>query len=323
MIKHIAWTVAAMSGVLLVAPSAWADNALGGSSSQFARDRNISVRQRPRPGFEANGAHLGGFTLFPRVTVSVTRDDNIYATQNGAVADTIVQVNPEVLLQSNWARNALDLYARAFINRYIEHTTEDANSYVFGGTGRLDVGRTSNITAGASWGRFIEPRTAPTAPGAAAEPTLYDLAQANLGALAELNRMRFEATGTFADYTYFNDTTTSGGTLVEDFRDRDEWTETGRAEYAVSPATSVYLTGGADQRDYRLKPPTVAFDQTSQGYNVQAGTNFDITHLIRGEVQVGEEAVRTGSAEGAAGRDQVRAAVGEGWADVAVLKLHD
>lgn len=287
MIKQISWTMVAVGGVMLTAPNAWADNALGGSSGNFTRNGNVSVRERPRPGLEATGAHLGGFTLFPRLTVSATRDDNIYAAQNAPTSDTIVQIAPEVLLQSNWARHALGLYARAFVNRYVDHTSENSNSYTFGGTGRLDIARASSLSGNASWGRFIEPRTAPTAPTAAAKPTEYNLAQAGLSGLTELNRMRFGGGFTFNNYKFLNGVTTSGAPLLENYRSRDEWTESAHVDYAVSPSTSVFVTGAVDQRNYRLRPPAVAFDQSSHGYNIQAGTNFDITHLIRGQVQAG------------------------------------
>jgi hypothetical protein len=38
-------------------------------ASNFKRDKNTSVRQRPRPDYEAIGVKTGGFTLYPRVTV--------------------------------------------------------------------------------------------------------------------------------------------------------------------------------------------------------------------------------------------------------------
>ena len=64
-------------------------------------------------------------------------------------------------------------------------------------------------------------------------------------------------------------------------------TFTGKAEYAVSPNTALFLAAAYNLKNYQLSPPTVAYNSNSQGYNIAGGVNFDITHLIRGELQLG------------------------------------
>ncbi|MCK5908823.1 MAG: outer membrane beta-barrel protein, partial [Caulobacter sp.] len=71
---------AAMACIALTAPQAVQAQDLG---SNFKRDKNVSVRQRPRPDYEAAGQKAGGFTLYPRVTADVERNDNIYAVAAG------------------------------------------------------------------------------------------------------------------------------------------------------------------------------------------------------------------------------------------------
>ncbi len=257
------------------------------TDSNFARDRNVSVFQRPRPDYEAPGIPAGGFTFYPRIVTDVVRDDNIYAGENTQVADWIFRVKPEAALQSNWSRHALALFAHAIFNRYASNTTEDTTDYGVGGSGRVDIERGSNLTTGGSFDRLTEPRTAPTSPGAATKPIRYDLWQANAGLVKEFNRLRLTGRVNYFNYNYDNGTTAGGAVLLQNDRDRQMWTENGRAEYAVSPDTSLYVSATLNQRNYRLQPPVSAFNRDSTGYDVAVGANFDLTHLVRGEIQVG------------------------------------
>src|SRR5689334_14678398 len=59
----------------------------GQTPGVFARDRNVSVTERPRPGYEALGLRAGGFMLWPKLTVANEYNDNIFATQNIRIAD--------------------------------------------------------------------------------------------------------------------------------------------------------------------------------------------------------------------------------------------
>jgi hypothetical protein len=256
-------------------------------TSNFARNRNTSVRERSRPGYEALGVHAGGFYVFPRVTADAQYNDNIYASENNRISDTVFHVTPEVAVRSNWNRHELDFFGRVQLNRYADHTTENTTDYSVGGSGRLDVLRTTNVFAGASYDRATEPRTSPNAPTAARDPIVYDLTQANVGGAHEFNRVRITGRVNYADYNYHNGVTAAGAPLAQDFRDRREWTETGRAEYAMSPETSFYVAGSLNQERYRQRPPVVGFDRDSDSYTISGGTSFDITRLIRGDVQAG------------------------------------
>jgi hypothetical protein len=263
------------------------DNGGVAAGSNFARNRNESVRDRPRPGFEAIGIPMGGFNLFPRLTADAQYNSNIYATQTGVISDTIFHITPEVAMRSNWTRHQLALYARANFNEYASHSTESTQDYSVGASGRLDLLRTSNLFGGTSFDHATEPRTAPTSPAASVSPIQYNLFQGNFGGVHEMNRIRLSGRVNYFNYNYFNNHTANGDVLLQDDRDRDEWYETGRVEYALTPDKAIYVEAVGNQRNYRLHPPQAQFNRDSTGYTVSAGTNFDITRLIRGEAQIG------------------------------------
>jgi hypothetical protein len=256
------------------------------AESFFGRDRNTSVRQRSRPDYEAIGVHTGGLTWYPRISGEVEYNDNIYASAL-KVDDVIAHIRPEVGVRSNWSRHSIGGYARANFNRYADNKGENSEEYAVGAQGRLDFARASNLYAGVDQQWLIEPRTAPTSPAAAAKPTEYALSQANVGFVHELTRVRVSARVDYSDFNYENNVTRAGTPLIQDDRDREVVTVSGRAEYAYSPATAVFVAVKGNRRSYKLAPPASAVNRDSEGYAATAGVNFDVSNLIRGEVEAG------------------------------------
>ncbi len=258
--------------------------------SNFKRDKNVSVRQRPRPDYEATGQKAGGFTVYPRVTVDFEHNDNIYAEATGEKDDNIWRVKPELAVRSDWSRHALGFFAGGNIIRYSDFGTEDAEEYTLATNGRIDIARGSNITGSVQTQHLVEPRTNPTAPAAAAEPVEYDLTQGVISITKEFNRLRLIGRVEDKDFNYDDVRRTvpvAGVNFIDqDFRDRNELYYGAKAEYAVSPDTAIYLSATGNKKDYDT-PVSVATDRTSDGYVVGVGANFDVSELMRGDIQVG------------------------------------
>jgi hypothetical protein len=268
----------------VVAPYAASAQSVGSTvSSNFKRDKNVSVRQRPRPDYEAIGIKTGGFTLYPRVTVSAEHDDNIYATAVDEESDTIWRVKPEMAVRSNWSRHALGAYASASINRYADFGSEDTEEYTVGVNGRLDVERGASVTGSLRYQDLTEPRTAPTSPAAATAPVQYTLVSANLNGVKEFNRLRLVGAFDSKAYNYKDAHNSAGGIVEQDTRDRDEFRYSGKAEYAVSPDTALFLALVGNQKNYDL---TIA-GRDSDGYTATVGANFELSQVIRGSLEGG------------------------------------
>lgn len=274
-------TTAAVAAALMAAvPAVSVAQDLG---SNFKRDKNTSVRQRPRPDYEAIGMKAGGFTLYPRVTVEAVHDDNIYAVATGEQSDVIWRVKPEVAARSNWSRHAVGAFASASVNRYADFDTENTEEYTLGFNGRLDVERGSYISASAQWQALTEPRTAITAgtpAGATAKPVEYYLWSGNLTGVKEFNRLRL--TGKL-DTKKFDYDDQGSLTFNQNNRDRDEFYYGGKAEYAVSPDTAVFASLVGNTKEY----DTAAAGRDSDGYVATVGANFDLSQAVRGELEAG------------------------------------
>lgn len=251
--------------------------------SNFKRDKNVSVRSRPRPEYEAIGVKAGGFTLYPRVTVSLEHDDNIYATQNDEQSDEIWRVKPELAVRSNWSRHALGAFASASVNRYSDFGGEDTEEYTLAVNGRADIVRGSNITGSVQYQALTEPRTSPQSPAASAKPIEYEKWTSRVTGVKEFNRLRL--TGRVYDYDFnFDDGVTLGGAVVEqDTRDRNEFFFGGQADYAISPDTAIYVSLLGNSKNYDL----ATAGRDSDGYVAAVGANFELTEVVRGDINVG------------------------------------
>jgi hypothetical protein len=286
-----AWAFLAASGLALMAggQALAQSETLVATQSEFARDRNVSVAERPRPGYDAIGVPLGGFTAYPSLTVGVEENDNIYAAQADKHSDTIFNINPELDLNSNWARNQLQAFVRAASRQYDKFTTESSTDYQLGASGRLDVGR-GRLIGGADYGRFAEPRTDVNAsPGSlnSVKPIEYDQTDAFVGGVEELNRLRLTGRFDYQKFDYQNGRDANGDAVDEHYRNRDVEIVSGKAEYAISPDTSVYLAASYNNHSYDQKPPQTPLNRDSHGEDVAVGADFDLTHLLRGQIQVG------------------------------------
>ncbi len=288
-------TTAAVAAALLAAvPAVSFAQDLG---SNFKRDKNTSVRQRPRPDYEAVGIKAGGFTLYPRVTVEAVNDDNIYAVATGEQSDVIWRVKPEVAARSNWSRNALGAFASASVNRYADFDTENSEEYTLGVNGRLDVERGTYVSASAQWQNLVEPRSAITAgtpAGATAKPVEYYLWSENLTAVKEFNRLRLTGKLDAKKFDYDD----QGGAFNQNTRDRDEFYYGGKAEYALSPDTAIFASLVGNTKSYdvdtlaraaRPGVPAIVANRArdSEGYVATVGANFDLSQSVRGEIEAG------------------------------------
>lgn len=278
--------VAAPAGVA-AAQAAGLRSAQAASDDLFARDRAIAVRERAHEGYEARGVPAGAFTLYPRLQFEAEHTDNLYASATSERSDLILRLRPEVSLESGWARHALALFARGAINRHQDYGTEDSESWTAGFDGRVDVSRATNLAAGASIGEQVEPRTSSNAPSASIEPIQYEMAQAYAAASRTTGRLRLSGRADVRSFDYQDGRDISGAVIDQDDRDRTIRSLSGRADYAISPATAIFAQVTGNDRDYDMASTPLVAARDSSGYEFLVGVNFELGAVSRGEIAVG------------------------------------
>lgn len=277
----LAGTASAQSvgGVVTGAADASVDN--------FSRSRNTAVSARPRPDYEAPGIRAGGFLVYPRVELSAETNDNIYATSANTVDDTILHVRPEVAIESDWSRNLLTAYVRGSVNRYADNEDENTEEYGFGGAGRIDVSRLSNIGVGADYTSSFEPRTAPSAARNAVEPTALDTVQAYINGSRSSGYLKLSGRADWRSLDYEDGRTGAGTVIDQDARDRDVVSVMGRVDFAISPDTAFFVQATGNERTYDIASTTLVPNRDSTGSEILAGANFELSSAVRGEIAAG------------------------------------
>ncbi|WP_029417192.1 outer membrane beta-barrel protein [Brevundimonas bacteroides] len=253
----------------------------------FARDRNVSVRERPRPEYEALGLSAGTFAVYPLIQIDAENSDNVFATAIGEQNDWIVHFKPEVAIESGWSRHSLSAYARADIARYQDFDGENHEDWDLGANGRLDITRATNVAAGFNFASQTEPRTSSNAPASTREPVRYDLTSSYLAASHVSGRVKVSARGDIREFDYEDGVTLAGVVVDQDNRDRTLTSLTGRADLAISPATALFVQATTNKRDYDTAVSAALPARDSDGYEILAGANFEVGAVMRGEIAAG------------------------------------
>jgi hypothetical protein len=250
----------------------------------YDRGRNMAVTQRDRPDYAALGISAGGFRIYPRLQTQTGYTSNLYARDTNVESDSYFSFVPNIEAVSNWGRHQLEASATLRARRYLDHSSENQNSWTLHTSGRLDVHGQDAITGVAEVQRLYEERSSSQAPDAAAKPLPIDLYVANVRGVHDFNRIRVSSGLYFRKYNYHNVPSVSGGVVDVSGRDRNLYTGDIKGEYAVSPDTAVFVVTSYTKTDYDITTPA---DHGSKQMQVLGGANFDLTALGRGEIGLG------------------------------------
>jgi hypothetical protein len=246
------------------------------------------VMSRPRPDYDAKGLPLGGFRLFPSLDLNVGYDDNVHRQDTPLDKGSLFYEEvPSIRLQSDWSRHELDLYANMDAIQYTTLSDDSQTNYTFGGDGRLDITRGSDLAGGGSYSELHEARNSPDEPGNALKPTDYHLSQGNVVAEYHPYNFGIQLGGSVQRYAYDATQLIGGGLLSNRDRDEDLYDVYSKLSYEFSPGYAMFVRGDYDDRTYDLSVDRNGYHRASHGYLVNGGVDMMLTHLLRGELFVG------------------------------------
>ncbi|MDB5438893.1 MAG: hypothetical protein JWM33_1320 [Caulobacteraceae bacterium] len=283
-----AWLMSGLAALALTPVVALAQTAQFDDNAvrvgDFARDRAVSVLERPHPDYAPVPVPQGSFDLYPALSALGEASDNILAEPSGR-SDLIVHLRPSIQARSNWSRNAFNLFANADLAGYARTSSQDAISGSLGFNARRDVRGGDALQFGASIARLVEDRTAAGATPGLSDPILYDRADLYGGMVWTFNRLRLLAKADY-DGKRFDNGSAGGVPVRLDFRDLDTGEATLRSEYAISPAISTFASITGNLRSPARTVPGIP-DRDSRGYEANIGLNFQSGGLWRGEIGAG------------------------------------
>jgi len=244
-----------------------------------------SVINRARPDYDPQGIPAGGFRLFPTLSISGIYDDNVFRTTSNAGSDYYMEVVPQIDLRSQWSRNFLGLKLAAKHDHYARFASETRTEWTAAAAGRLDILTGTALSGSAQHKATFEERNSPDQVNAA-EPTPIQETQARLAFSYNPYRIGVRLSAEYDRITFDSTKLVGGGFLDNEDRDRDEYFATLTALYEASPGYGLFLRSAYEKRVYDLQTGR-AFGRDSQGYRVDAGVDFLLSRLIRGEAYAG------------------------------------
>lgn len=231
------------------------------------------------------GMRAGSFLVIPKVDFEVESNDNVFSTDKNAKSDIIAKLRPEVAVQSNWSRHALNAVARAGVSKYADYDKNDVTDHMVALDGRADVMRDTSIGGGVSTSKNFEDRGDPDTASSSDKPVEYTLNVARIGAYRGLGKANLRADSEVKMFDYQDGETAAGANIDNDGRDRNHYTQSLRAGYAFTPGVEAYVKGATEARVYDRKP--AASNRSSTGTSAVVGSVFELSGKTKGDVYVG------------------------------------
>ncbi|MBM3528416.1 MAG: hypothetical protein FJX62_10015, partial [Alphaproteobacteria bacterium] len=250
---------------------------------------NTTPRRPPVPmkdPYEPLGVRVGTFLLKPSVEVTRGFDSNPSRAQNGASSPYTV-VAPELQLRSEWSRHEWNATLRGSYSTYDKDSSLDRPQIDGKTNGRFDVTRdTSIVTEGRLFVSTDNPGSPNVQAGLARLP-IYASYGSSVGLVQRFNRLELTVKGGMDSTRFQKSELTDGTTSSNRDRDYDQYSGQFRASYEVMPGIRPFVELGADVRRHALSVDRNGVQRDSRAWTPRAGTTFELTRTLTGEVSAG------------------------------------
>lgn len=251
--------------------------------------RPLKKKKKADDPYAPLGLRLGGITVNAGVDVQAGFDSNALRTGAGVKRESSMfyQVAPDLTLMSDWSRHQLQMDLKGAYLLYPD--VADASRPTFDGklTFRGDVARDTTVNL------ELKEKIETQRPGS------LDLSNAVKGRPAYYTHsgmagvtQKFGAASVTAaanvDRTTYDDGVTYAGRIY-DQKDR-AYSSYGvrlRGAYEITPGIVPYAEVSADTRQYDQAVDKSGYRRSSQGLIGRAGTTFEVSQQLTGEVAVG------------------------------------
>jgi hypothetical protein len=248
--------------------------------------------------FGAVGDYAGGFLIKSAVELSGGYDTNPGRTFVPQGSPFYV-VAPEFLAVSDWERHALvaDLrgsftgYGNTFppVDGVVSSAPTDVDRPDFTGhvDGRLDVSHDTRLLGQVRLRVATDNPGSPNVQAGLARYPVYSTLGGTFGVDQNFNRLQISAGGTVDRTVYTDSKLTDGTTTTNDDRNFSQYGGIGRVSYDLLPGVKPFAEFEGDSRVHDVRFDRSGFQRDSSGGYAKAGTSFEFTRLLTGEISVG------------------------------------
>ena len=258
--------------------------------------RRLQVDDDP---FGAVGDYAGPFLVKSAVELSAGYDTNPGRLLDPHGLPTWV-VAPEFLAVSNWERHALVADLRGSFTGYggsLPQTVDgqinpaptnlDRPDFTGHVDGRFDVTADTAITAELRLRIATDNPGSPNIQAGLARYPVYQTLGSTVGFDQRFNRLQISGGATVERTTYQSSVLTDGTLATNDDRNFNQYGGVGRVSYDVMPGLKPFAEVEGDTRVHDQQFDRSGFERDSSGGYAKAGTSFEFTRLLIGELAVG------------------------------------
>lgn len=209
-------------------------------------------------------------------------------------------VAPELVAVSDWDRHALVADLRGSFTGYggtlpsnidggvnSAPTNLDRPDFTGHIDGRLDVTRDTDITAQLRLRAATDNPGSPNIQAGLAEYPVYTTLGSTIGFDQRFNRLQVSAGATIDRTSYQQSKLTDGTMTSNDDRNFNQYGGIGRISYEVLPWLKPFAEVEGDTRVHDTRLDRSFYQRDSDGGYAKAGSSFELTRLLTGEVSIG------------------------------------
>ncbi len=258
--------------------------------------RRLKIDDDP---FGAVGDYAGSFLVKSAVELRGGYDTNPGRLPTPVGAPFWV-VAPEFLAVSDWERHALVADLRGSFTGYgnslppivdgaISPAPTNVNHPDFLGhiDGRLDVTEDTRVTSQLRLRVATDNPGSPNIQAGLAAYPVYATFGGTVGVDQKFNRLDIAGGATFDRTVYQNSTLTDGSISSNDDRAFNQYGGVGRVSYELTPAVKPFVEVEGDSRFHDQQIDNSGYARNSNGGYAKAGSSFEFTRLLTGEISVG------------------------------------
>jgi hypothetical protein len=249
--------------------------------------------------FGAVGDYAGSFLIKSAVELRGGYDTNP-GRLGAPIGDPLLVVAPEFLAISDWERHALVADLRGSFSGYghslppivdgaISPSPTDINRPDFLGhiDGRLDVTEDTRILSQLRLRVATDNPGSPNVQAGLARYPDYATFGSTVGIDQRFNRLDIAAGATFDRTVYQNSVLTDGTISSNADRAFNQYGGVGRVSYELTPAIKPFVEVEGDSRFHDQLIDNSGYARNSNGGYARAGTSFELSRLLTGEISIG------------------------------------
>jgi hypothetical protein len=249
--------------------------------------------------FGAVGDYAGSFLIKSAVELSAGYETNPGRLSVPQGRPTYV-IAPEFLAVSDWERHALVADLRGSFTGYTQTLTPNADGTPLSAPldidrpdftghvdGRLDVTRDTRLLGQARLRVSTDNPGSPNVQAGLARYPIYTTVGGTFGFDQNFNRLQVSAGATIDRTDYQWSKLTDGSSTSNDDRNYNQYGGVARVSYELNPAVKPFVEVEGDSRVHDERLDRSGFARDSSGGYAKAGTSFEFTRLLFGEVSIG------------------------------------